>query len=148
MAAPSTTAVIDLFRMRSVLEKGVIAATPPHHPGIDAMRAAVEEGKKAVAEEDWGAVGTANMKFHIALMTLGDSPRLLRAYRNLAAELRLAFLMIDDPELLHRPFVGRNDEITTLLEANKPAEAAAALDQYLADSERLILASFIRLNFD
>ncbi len=37
------------------------------------------------------------MAFHVALVDLADSPRLARTYRNVAAELRLAFLKIDDP---------------------------------------------------
>lgn len=148
VASPTTISVIDIYRVRRVLECAVLAAADPLHPGIAAMRIAVTEGAAAIERRDWVAVGTTNMAFHLAIVSLADSPRLLRTYRNLAAELRLAFLKIDDPELLHRPFVERNDEIVRQVEAGDRAAAVAALDRYLADSERIVLAAFTRLGLE
>ena len=47
--------------------------------------------------------------------------------------------------LFRSPYVGRNAEILSLLQAGRPAEAAAALEVYLGESERTVLAAFARL---
>lgn len=145
VGSPSTAAVIDLYRMRRLIECGVLAVADPLHPAVAGMRAAIAAGEAAIEGSNWSAVGTANMDYHTALVSLADSPRLARTYRNTAAELRLAFMKIDNPEQLHRPFVVRNAEIVERLAANEPSEAARLLERYLIDSERTVLAAYTRL---
>ena len=78
-------------------------------------------------------------EIHLALR-LGDLPRA----RHLLAELRLAFGLLNDPEFLHAPYVEMNVKILELFEAGKLAEAAAALNDYLVHSERIVLAVYAR----
>lgn len=145
VASPSTSDVVDIYRARRLLECGVLRDASPLHPGVAAMRAALEEAEAAEAVADWGAVGTANMRFHRGLVALADSPRLGRAHDQLAAELRLAFLAIDDPQSLHRPFVSKNRAVLEALEGPGPEAAAAELERYLIDSERRVLGAFSRM---
>jgi hypothetical protein len=65
-------------------------------------------------------------------------------FEDIAAELRLAFGLLRDPHFLHAPYVDMNARILKLFEDGKPAEAAAALNDYLVHSERLILAAYAR----
>ncbi len=109
------------------------------------MRSAVDAADVAVAKGDWVAVGTANMAFHEALVSLADSPRLLRLYRQLAAELRLAFLLIGDPQTLHGRFVARNRSVLDTFAADGGTAAARELEEYLTESERTVLGAFSRL---
>ncbi|WP_072313550.1 GntR family transcriptional regulator [Agrococcus sp. Marseille-P2731] len=145
VASPSTADVVDIYRARRLIECGVLRDASALHPGVAAMRAALDRAERAEAGADWPAVGSANMSFHIALVSLADSPRLARAHDQLAAELRLAFLAIDDPEALHRPFVAKNRAVLEALEGQGPEAAAAELERYLIDSERRVLGAFSRL---
>lgn len=145
VASPTTADVIDIYRARRLIECGVLRAASPLHPSVAAMRLALERGESAVEAGDWATVGTANMAFHRALIALSDSPRLERSHGQLAAELRLAFLAIDDPESLHRPFVVRNRGVLDALTGVGPDAAADALERYLIDSERLVLGAYSRM---
>lgn len=145
VASPTTADVVDIYRARRLIECGVLRTASPLHPSVAGMRSALERGEAAVEAGDWAAVGTANMAFHRALIALSDSPRLERSHGQLAAELRLAFLAIDDPESLHRPFVARNRTVLDALTGEGPEAAADALERYLVDSERLVLGAYSRM---
>lgn len=145
VASPSTSDVIDIYRARRQIECGVLREASPLHPGVAAMRSALERAEAALEAADWVGVGSANMAFHGALVSLADSPRLSRAHDQLAAELRLAFLAIDDPEALHRPFVSKNRAVLEALADAGPEAAAAELERYLIASERRVLGAYSRL---
>lgn len=144
VALPSTSAVIDIYRVRRLIEVNVMRGALPRHPSGGEMRAAVEAAHTARERGDWVAVGTANHDFHRAIVRLADSPRLEAVYASLQTELRLVFGMIDDPEYLHGPYVEENARICDTYAAGRIAEAAAMLEAYLDSSERLILASYAR----
>ncbi len=145
VTSPRVADVLDIYRVRRHVETGVLARADVSHPAVERMRAAVAAADVAVAEGDWVAVGTANMAFHEALVSLADSPRLLRLYRQLAAELRLAFLLIGDPQTLHGRFVARNRSVLDTFAADGGAAAARELEEYLTESERTVLGAFSRL---
>ncbi|NAT65890.1 GntR family transcriptional regulator, partial [Pseudomonas syringae pv. actinidifoliorum] len=89
-------------------------------------------------------VGTANMMFHKAIVELADSPRLTAFYGQISAELRLAFGLLNNPELLHSPYLDMNAAVLGCLDAGKTDEATRMLEDYLVQSERTILAAFQR----
>lgn len=143
VAVPSMASILDIYRVRRMIELPALAQAWPRHPAVARMQAAVRQAEDA--GQDWRVIGSANMEFHAAIVALTDSPRLMEFFAQVAAELRLAFGLLDSPELLHAPYVGRNAEILSLLQAGRPAEAAAALEVYLGESERTVLAAFARL---
>lgn len=145
VTAPSVADVIDIFRVRRTIEVGVLATASPQHPSVRAMQAAVEQGVAAARADDWREAGSANQAFHAAIVALADSRRLDRIHANLSAELRLAFLEIDDLQALHEPFVGRNGQLLDTLVGEGPAAAARALERYLTDAERMVLGAYARL---
>lgn len=144
---PSVAGVLDVFRVRRLIEVAAVRDALPKHPSIRAARAAVDTARAARDASDWRAVGTANMEFHTALCALGESPRLDEFFRNVLAELRIAFVALENPEYLHAPFVDQNIGLIELLEAGRMAEAADELDAYLVRSERLVVAAFTRLGW-
>jgi len=99
---------------------------------------------RAREAKDWVAVGTANMMFHKGIVELADSPRMVVFYGQIAAELRLAFGVLNDPEFLHLPYVDMNASILRCVEEGRPDEATAMLDAYLVQSERIVLAAYER----
>lgn len=145
VAAPSMADVVDIYRARRVIECSALRQCEPEHPAVQRMRAALAEAEKHLPGEEWHRVGSANMAFHDAIVALADSPRLARTYRDVAAELRLVFLEIDDPRALHEPFVRKNRIVLRSLLDEGPDAAADALERYLVASERTVLGAFARM---
>lgn len=144
VASPSTADVVDIYRVRRAIECSVLERAPRNHPHAARMADAVEQAKSAAAAEDWLLVGTANMSFHNALVSMSDSVRLMRSFGNVLAELRLAFLKVEVLDFLHAPFVDRNQEVLDAYLGESPAEAARLLEGYLGDSERQVLGAYAR----
>ncbi|MGB6097701.1 MAG: GntR family transcriptional regulator [Comamonas thiooxydans] len=144
VAVPSMASIIDIYRVRRMIECQALAQAYPMHPALTRMREAVESGQRHSEAEDWSEVGTANMAFHKAIVALADSERLNEMFSHLLAELRLAFGLLRDPHFLHAPYVGMNLKILQIFEAGRPAEAAQELSAYLVHSERIILAAYAR----
>jgi DNA-binding GntR family transcriptional regulator len=145
VAAPTIADVVDIYRARRTIECTVVRECEPQHPAVERMKEALAESERHLPRKDWREVGSANMAFHVALIDLADSPRLARTYRNLAAELRLVFLEIDDPRALHEPFVRKNRAVLEALVNDGPRAAAKVLEEYLIQSERLVLGAFARM---
>ncbi|WP_182084154.1 GntR family transcriptional regulator [Aureimonas sp. ME7] len=144
VVTPDHAAVIDIYRVRRLVECRALAQGEPGHPAVRRMRAAVERAMDAREAGDWRVVGSANMAFHAAIVDLADSARLVAFYAQIAAELRLAFGLLDAPEFLHAPFIERNLAILEALEGGRAEEASRMLDDYLQRSERLILGAMSR----
>ena len=144
VAVPSMASLIDIYRVRRMIECQALAQAYPMHPALSLMREAVETAKLLRGEENWSEVGTANMAFHKAIVALADSERLNEMFSHLLAELRLAFGLLRDPHFLHAPYVDMNQKILQLFENGKPKEAAEELSAYLVHSERIILAAYAR----
>lgn len=146
VATPSMASIIDIYRVRRMIECQALAKAYPNHPAVARMRAAVGRARAARAAKDWVTVGSENMVFHAAIVDLADSQRLNVFYAQIAAELRLSFGLLADPELLHSPYIDLNAAILEKLEAGMAAEAAASLEAYLMQSERTVLAAFSRID--
>ena len=144
VAVPSLASIIDIYRVRRMIECQALRSSPTRHPASRRMSAAVVSAQASRDADDWIAVGSANMEFHSAIVALADSDHLDRLYANISAELRLAFGLLDDPEYLHRPYVDRNAAVLELYLAGDSAAAAAVLEDYLLQSERTIVAAYAR----
>ena len=144
VAVPSIASIIDIYRVRRIIECQALAQAYPRHPAKKRMREAVETALHSRAAADWAGVGTANMFFHRAIVELADSERLDTLFAQVLAELRLAFGLLQDREFLYAPYVDMNTKLLELAEAGKFAEAAAALNDYLVSSERLVLGVYAR----
>ncbi|MET9087300.1 GntR family transcriptional regulator [Streptomyces sp. NPDC004237] len=131
--------VEDIYRTRTLVECAVVRGLgdPPY--ALDALSAAVTEGQRAAAGDDWKAVGTANIHFHRELVALAGSERTDELMRSVFAELRLAFHVVDDPHALHEPYLARNRQILESLERGDRHQAERLLETYLTDSlERVV----------
>ncbi|WBQ06015.1 GntR family transcriptional regulator [Kribbella sp. CA-293567] len=139
--------VVDLYRLRRVLEVDVLRALADRAPELpderlEPLLAEVEVAEAAALEGRWAAVGTANMRFHRHLIGLADSSRLDDITGRLLAELRLLFHVIATPQELHEPYIARNRGIHQLLLEHRYDVAADMLQVYLLDSEKGLLDAF------
>ncbi|MEV4359820.1 GntR family transcriptional regulator [Nonomuraea sp. NPDC049625] len=138
---PSAEDVADLYRVRRVLE-GAAVRRGPAPEALAVIKEAVLDAERAAEQDDWQGVGTANIRFHQALVSLNESPRIDEAMRQLLAELRLVFHVMENPRAFHEPFVDRNRTLLGLLESGRPKKAAAYLDDYLDHAERLLIEAY------
>ncbi|MDR7321870.1 MULTISPECIES: GntR family transcriptional regulator [Catenuloplanes] len=133
----------DLYAIRRILECGALRnldALPVE--AADRLRAAIETADAAAERGDWGAVGTANMRFHQAIADLSGSRRVAESVRALLAELRLVFLVVADPRALHEPYVAGNRALYELLAAGDLRTAEEALQRYFDDAEKQLLEAY------
>lgn len=144
VAVPNMATIIDIYRVRRMVECGALRQSWPRHAAVAAMHEAVEKAKLGREAMDWVDVGSSNMRFHSAVVDLADSTRLSEFYERIAAELRLGFGLLANPEQLHAPFVELNENILRLVEDGKPNEAASEMEVYLTLSERTVLKSLER----
>ncbi|WP_027014157.1 GntR family transcriptional regulator [Comamonas composti] len=144
VSVPSIAAIIDIYRVRRLVECQALTQAWPRHPAHKRMQQAMDRAQAAREASDWLGVGSANMDFHAAIVALADSERLSALFSDIAAELRLAFGMLDDPEYLHSPYVDQNAQLLTLFESGQTAAAAKTLEDYLIHSERTVLAVYAR----
>jgi DNA-binding GntR family transcriptional regulator len=144
VAVPTLASILDIYRVRRMIEGQALLGAIPGHPATGIMRTAVESAERARDEQDWRTAGTANMEFHRGIVALCDSEHLDRLYATVSAELRLAFGLLANPEYLHAPYVARNARILEMTLAGDSAAAAAELDEYLVQSERTVAAAYSR----
>ena len=144
VAEPSMASIIDIYRVRQMLECHALSQAYPRHPAKARMQQAVKQSLAARDAGDWVAVGSSNMDFHQAIVALADSERLNAWFAQLLAELRLAFGLMHDPEFLHAPYVDKNLALMDLVNADRFEEASKLLHEYLAHSERIVLAVLAR----
>lgn len=124
----------DVYTVRRAIEVSAIrgGGTPE---AVAAVRAAVEEGKRAAAADDEEGLGSANQHFHGAIVALADSPRLHAIMSQVLAEMRLSFHKASADAHFYRGYLKNNEEICAALEAGELDRAGNLLLAYLDRSE-------------
>ena len=129
----------DLYRFRRLLEGAAIRVVAGSGPDLQGLRDATAEGERAVAQQAWPALGSANMHFHRELGALAGSRRLDETMEQVLAEMRLVFSVMADPHAFHSPYLAENQKLLRLLEEERYEEAEAALGHYLDIAEAQLL---------
>ncbi|CAM3271014.1 conserved hypothetical protein [Xenorhabdus nematophila F1] len=146
VATPDIGSILDIYRVRQLIECQALIQAYSMHPSVAKMTEAIEIAQQCRDKKDWVGAGTANMCFHAAIVELTDSERLIAFYRNISAELRLAFGILNNPELLYAPYIDKNAHILELINSGQNELAAKKMKSYLELSERTILAAYARKN--
>ncbi len=134
--------VVDLYRVRKHIECSVVRTVVAPPPTLDRIAAAVELGQQALDEQDWQALGTANIQFHQEIVAVAGSPRIDELMRGVLAELRLVFHVMANPRWFHEAYLTRNREILSSLEEGDGADAEQLLAKYLDDAERQLVEAY------
>jgi DNA-binding GntR family transcriptional regulator len=134
--------VVDIYQVRKLIECAAVRSLsmPPYDLGQ--AEASVAEGEKAAAEEAWAELGTANIHFHQAVVSLAGSARLSELMRGVLAELRLVFHAMDNPRGFHEPYLPRNREILSALRSANVIKAELLLTSYLDDAEQQLVERY------
>ncbi|MET3719429.1 MULTISPECIES: GntR family transcriptional regulator [unclassified Arthrobacter] len=126
--------VHDVYTVRRSVEVSAIRGGGSPE-AVAAVRAAVEEGKRAAAANDDEGLGTANQHFHGAIVALAGSRRLNTIMSQVLAEMRLFFHKATLDGHFYSRYLEDNEEICVALEANELDRAAELLLAYLDRSE-------------
>jgi len=137
--------VLDLYRVRAHVECSVVRTVSVAPMSLPRIAATVGQGTIALGEQDWRALGTANIAFHQELVAIAGSPRLDELMRGVLAELRLVFHVMDNPRWFHEPYLSRNQEILDVLTHGDGPAAAALLAAYLTDAESQLVTAYAEL---
>lgn len=144
VAVRSLTAedVRDIYALRRLFELSAIDLVAAGRGALDtdALARGVSQGEQAAQAGLWDEVGTANLRFHAAIVAAHASTRVDEFFRRLMTEIRLGFLAVADAEALHGPFVARNRDLLRLLSGDRHAQARRALALYLDEAEAMVLA--------
>ncbi|MES0160301.1 GntR family transcriptional regulator [Mesorhizobium sp. C268A] len=144
VAAPEEAAVIDIYRVRLLIQKGAVQAVTKGHPALVRMRKLAEQGRELSRAGNWRQVGTINMEFHRAMVELCDSPRLSACFDLVLAELRLVFGQLEDAAHFHEPYTELNSSLGGVLEKGDISAAVSQLETYLLKSQCGVLAALQR----
>jgi len=144
VATPDEATVVDIYRVRRVIQKGAVQIAVPAHPALARMNVLLAQAVLAQENGDWRQVGTINMEFHRAMVELCDSTRLSACFDLVLAELRLVFAQLEDNAHLHESYIALNAELLSSLQSGNNEIAVRQLDSYLLSSERSVLAALQR----
>lgn len=136
--------VVDLYRVRKLVECAAIRGVDRRPDGLDRLAAAVADGEEAKARDDWRALGTANMHFHQALTALAGSRRVDELMAGVLAELRLVFHVMADPRRFHEPYLARHHAIIARLADGDGPGAERLLAEYLDTAEAQLVDAYAR----
>lgn len=135
--------ISDLYRVRRIVECAAVQRIEAIRPaGLRALHTAIEDGEAAAAEQRWGHVAAASIRFHKALVALAGSSRLDDLIGEVLAEFRLAYAFMHDTQAFHARFLKRHTGIAEAIGSGDLELAVSLLDGYLADAEREVLASY------
>jgi DNA-binding FadR family transcriptional regulator len=85
------------------------------------------------------------MHLHQAIAGLSMSPRIEEFMRQLLAELRLAFHVMNDPKTFHAPYLTWHRRLIEPILAGDMDAAERMLHEYLDVAERQLLEAFSKL---
>lgn len=129
----SAADVADLFRFRIALECEAARAVTGENLPLPAAEAAVLELESLTGRERWDEVIEMDLRFHRALISGLDSPRITRAFGSLQAELLLLLAQLQ--RVYERPeSIGA--EHRTVLDALRSGDVARAETAVRAHLER------------
>lgn len=132
--------VRNLYQARRVIEIGAVrqsANAPDEH--FVALEKVTEHAEAVLAAGAWSGVGTASLNFHQAIVRLAGSATLDAFFEKIAAQLRLAFAVMNNEAKFQARWIPRDREIANLILSGNRAEAITELERYLVDSETSVV---------
>ncbi len=130
----------DIYTIRRTLEiSGITQSSRATQEQMAHLQRTVDDAGAAAAREDWGAVGTASLRFHLALSAFNGSAQIDAFFENVLAQLRLVNAVMEIESEFQKLWISRDREICDLVHRGKRDQATVELRRYLDDSEALII---------
>lgn len=143
VTAPDAGSVRDVCRARAVLEgAGARRWAEADEAQRDAVRSTLAAYTSAVADgASYQLLNERHLAFHVSLVGLTGSPRLVHMAESLVTELRLALAQVDRIRRNSHAQAGSHQALVDLLESDDIPAASTFLAQHLADAEVSIIGS-------
>ena len=143
VAVPDPDSVRDVCRARAVLEEAGVRRWPGAGEELrNQVRTALVAYTSAVrAGATYEALNEAHLAFHVALVALTGSPRLVRMADALVVELKLALAQVDPSRRNAHDQADTHVHLVQLLDQVDVDGASAYLAQHLVDAEVSLLAA-------
>lgn len=137
VTTPDPDSVRDVCRARAVLEgAGVRRWAEAAEPLRDRVRTTLVAYTTAVADgASYQLLNERHLAFHVSLVGLTDSPRLVAMAESLMVELRLALAQVDRIRRNAHDQADSHTQLVMLLERGDVDGAAAFLVRHLEDAE-------------
>jgi DNA-binding GntR family transcriptional regulator len=141
VARPDPDSVRDICRARWVLEgAGVRRWRDADEQHRDVVRTSLVRYTSAVrAGASYQELNERHLAFHVSLVGLTDSPRLVAMAESLMVELKLALAQVDRIRRNAHDQAETHTQLVMLLERGDVDGATAFLEKHLADAETSIL---------
>ena len=138
---PDPDSIHDVCQARGVLEvAGVRHWSRADEASRAAVRAALEAYTRAVEDEaSYQVLNQRHLAFHLTLVGLAGSPRLMAMAESLYSELRLALAQVDRARRNAPEQAGSHTRLVQLLESGDVEATVAELEQHLEGAEGAIL---------
>ena len=141
VSTPDPDSVRDICRARLVLEGDGVRRWPSAGETLrDAVRTALVRYTSAVrAGATYQELNERHLAFHVSLVGLADSPRLVAMAESLMVELKLALAQVDRIRRNAHDQADSHTALVMLLERGDVDGASEFLEQHLANAESSIL---------
>lgn len=131
--------VEQVFGVRTIVETAVAQRAGSLTPEeVTSLQEPLDASELAAKRADYSEVIAQNLEFHRRLVALLGNPRLDQVFDQLAAEVMLMLVSLHAD--VAGPWPKRNRELLRLLVKGSPKQFDAALQRYLADSLKDVLA--------
>jgi len=143
VASPEATSVRDVCCARLVLEgAGVRCWATADETQRGLVRSTLEAYIRAIdTDASYQELNERHLAFHVSLVGLTGSPRLVAMQENLVVELRLALAQVDRIRRNAHDQADSHTALVMLLERGDVRGAETFLEKHLADAESSILAA-------
>jgi DNA-binding GntR family transcriptional regulator len=143
VSTPDPDSVRDICQARWVLEGAGVRRWPEaDETHRDAVRSSLVRYTSAVRTgASYQELNERHLAFHVSLVGLTDSPRLVAMAESLMVELRLALAQVDRIRRNAHDQAETHTQLVMLLERGDVDGASAFLEKHLADAATSILAA-------
>jgi DNA-binding GntR family transcriptional regulator len=138
---PSFTAfdAIDLYRVRKPIETAAVRLVIEQGRPLAGVQAALSAFTAVADDVSWDVVADHDIAFHRAMFTAAASPRLLRTFNDIAAELRLLIAHLRPEYRGAHEVAAEHAALLQVLRAGKLRPAIETWREHLDVAERFFL---------
>jgi DNA-binding GntR family transcriptional regulator len=127
---------VDLYRLRRPIEATAVSFVIAEHRGLDGIQATLDAFLRMSEGTSWDLVADHDIAFHRAVLVAAGSPRLLRTFDDVGAELRLLIAQLRPVYANVADLAAEHADLLAVLHAGDMVRAQAAWTEHFDDAER------------
>jgi DNA-binding GntR family transcriptional regulator len=130
---------VDLYRVRKPIETAAVRLVIEQGRPLAGVQAALDAFTAVADDVSWDVVADHDIAFHRAMLTAAASPRLLRTFSDIAAELRLLIAHLRPEYRGAREVAAEHAALLQVLREGKLRPAIETWREHLDVAERFFL---------